>query len=277
MVIKNAPFDRSEILSSVAEFHDVYSQRPIQDNHGGMKSHHMFATWYMAKTLNPKTIIESGVWMGLGTWILEQACPNSRIISLDLNLSKRKYISNKVEYFERDFTELDYRDIDRSNCLAFFDDHQDALSRLQQCYWLGIKNVIFEDNYNANEGDFYTLRMILSNSGYRHSTTENQTSNYSSTVQKIIRKLKSVGNNLGITNIPVIPAYKRTRINANNSDSYILMNNLEAYYEFPPICGSFNSDDELPLISDHENIMYKEFIEDSRFYNHICYVALNRF
>lgn len=274
MVIKNAPFDRSKILNSIAEFHDVYSHRPIKNNDGGMKSHHMFATWYMAKTLQPKTIIESGVWKGLGTWILEQACPDARIISLDLNLSKREFISQKVEYHECDFSELDFRKIDTSDCLAFFDDHQDALNRLQQCHWLGIKDIIFEDNYNANEGDFYTLRMILNGSGFRSNSMNQPKSDYNSTTSKVLRKIKALCNQTGLITLPVIPSYQRSRICQDNSDSYVLANNLNAYYEFPPICGQFSLDTEKPLITDSNSELYKLFISDSIHYNNICYVSL---
>jgi len=42
----------------------------------------MFASWFMARQLDPEVIIESGVWRGQGTWLLEQACPRAQIISM---------------------------------------------------------------------------------------------------------------------------------------------------------------------------------------------------
>ena len=54
------------------EFYQLYLQRPIKDNSGGMKSAHMFNTWFILKALQPAYIIESGVWMGQGTWLLRK-------------------------------------------------------------------------------------------------------------------------------------------------------------------------------------------------------------
>lgn len=62
------------------------------------------------------------------TWLLEKACPEAKLVSIDLNLGRREYISEKAVYCDRDFTEQDWSDIsDRS--LSFFDDHQNAYQR----------------------------------------------------------------------------------------------------------------------------------------------------
>ena len=54
----------------------------------------MFATFFILKKLNPSFVIESGVFRGQSTWLIENALPNSEILSIDIDLSKRKYISN---------------------------------------------------------------------------------------------------------------------------------------------------------------------------------------
>jgi predicted O-methyltransferase YrrM len=102
------PFDRSLMVEALEEFDALYAERPVKENRGGMRSPHLFATWFMAKTLAPETIIESGVWKGQSTWMLEQACPQASIYSLDLNLSKREYLSPTATYYEKDFTEVDW-------------------------------------------------------------------------------------------------------------------------------------------------------------------------
>jgi len=132
--IGNPPWSRSEILDSIDEFSEIYSNRPIIDNEGGMKAPHMFALWFMAKNLSPDLIIESGIWKGQSTWLLETACPEAKIVSIDINLKFRTYISKSknVTYSNKDFSEHDWSNIsDRS--LVFFDDHQNAYKRLQQC------------------------------------------------------------------------------------------------------------------------------------------------
>lgn len=63
----------------------------------------MFAVWFMSKKLNPELIIESGVYKGQSTWLFEVSCPQARIVSIDVNLDFREYISSRAEYSDLDF------------------------------------------------------------------------------------------------------------------------------------------------------------------------------
>ena len=93
-----------------------------------MKAPHMFALWFMARKLSPDLIVESGVWKGQSTWLLETACPQAKLFSIDLDLRNREYVSQKAVYDNRDFSEQDWSMItDRS--VVFFDDHQNAYRR----------------------------------------------------------------------------------------------------------------------------------------------------
>lgn len=130
-----------------------------------MMAPHMLAVWFIAKWLSPDIIVESGIWKGQSTWLLEKACPNAKIISIDINLSNREYISNRAIYSDKDFSKHDRSNItDKS--LVFFDDHQNEYKRLQQCKWFGFKHIIFEDNYPTNQGDCYSLKKAFANAGF---------------------------------------------------------------------------------------------------------------
>lgn len=148
------------------EFAALYESRPIKDNDGGMKSGHMFHAWSIVKKLQPKTLIESGVWKGLGTWFFEQASPSTNIISIDPDLSNRQYISPTVDYRTEDFLTTDWSEIDKENSLVFFDDHQNCIPRLKKCKELGFKKIVIEDNYPWQQGDCYSPKKIYSNRDY---------------------------------------------------------------------------------------------------------------
>lgn len=47
------------------DFLNIYVNRPIKDNKGGMNSVHCFATYFLLKNKNLPNIIESGIWKGL--------------------------------------------------------------------------------------------------------------------------------------------------------------------------------------------------------------------
>jgi len=156
-----------DIKQYLEEFHELYQKRPIIDNSGGMKSAHMFSAWYIVKKLQPKYIIESGVWKGLGTWFFEQACPSiEKIYSIDPNTQFRIYTSPKAEYQTNDFLHTDWSHINKNETFVFFDDHQNCLSRLQKCVADKFKYICIEDNYPWQQGDCYTPKKILANRDY---------------------------------------------------------------------------------------------------------------
>ncbi|MCM1182639.1 MAG: hypothetical protein NC337_04605 [Roseburia sp.] len=155
-------WDFSGVENEIELFKEVWDRRPIIDNKGGMSSNHMFWTWYAMKRLNPKYIIESGVWKGQGTWLLQEACPDAKIFSIDINLDKREYKSEDVTYYSDDFSCIDWSQItDKENTVIFFDDHQNAYNRLLQMKFMGFRKAFFEDNYPVGHGDCYSLKQIL--------------------------------------------------------------------------------------------------------------------
>jgi hypothetical protein len=62
--IGSSGWTRNDFLAELPEFHAVYSERPLKDNHGGMSSSHLFLLWFLLRRLRPDTVIESGVFQG---------------------------------------------------------------------------------------------------------------------------------------------------------------------------------------------------------------------
>lgn len=254
-----------ELRESIPEFLELYKSKPIDDNQGGMKTPHMFATWFMLKRMAPQNIIESGVWKGQGTWLLEKTLPNANIYSIDLNLSIREYVSDKVQYFDKDFSEIDWSNIlDKNDTILFFDDHQNAVNRIRQGMEIGFKQFIFEDNYPIKQGDCYSLKKAFQHAGFIPDTPK-------LTLKGMIKNLikpKKVGK--------ILPGSK---------DSKYLKSILEVYYEFPPVFKKevtrWNDEWEdnfyptpEPLFSNLEHDYLKVFYEEAIFYTWICYAKV---
>lgn len=157
--IGNVTWNNEDILNELDNFLELYKKRPIENNAGGMSSPHCFATYFLLKNKNLPNIVESGIWRGQSTWLIEMTCPNSSLTSIDPNLHYRKYISNKVRYSALDWEEMYFEDI--SNTICFFDDHQNALNRIKHAKKKGYKYLIFEDNYPIGQGDCVSLKQIL--------------------------------------------------------------------------------------------------------------------
>jgi len=247
-----------EVYDSLKEFSDLYAQRPIKENHGGMDSSHLFNMWYALKKINPKLVIESGVWKGLGTWVIEKALPDSKIISIDLNYSHLEFKSTTVTYYNKDIKTYDWKnifkeqfpDIKKDEIVVFLDDHQHVLDRLEFLYDLGIKHLFYEDNYPSLQGDVLSPKKILACQDY------------------IIYKNGS---------------------NQINKFSYVdytkFLEFVETYQELPPIFklektrwgddwDIKNYPTEEPLLSNDKKNEFDIFYKEAASYTWLCYIGL---
>jgi len=250
MITNKQKWNPQDQLLYLDEFLELYNSRPIQDNTGGMKSAHMFNAWYIIKKLQPKYIIESGVWKGQGTWFFEKASPDSLLISIDPMPQFREITIPRAQYIAHDFTTIDWiQSIDTSQALVFFDDHQSCIERVKHCLNLKFIYIMFEDNYPWDQGDCYSPKKILSKKPY------------------IIDK----NNNRAIF-----------EHNLNGYD--LLNNNINIYQEMPPIFNDsktrWNCDwitkysTPQPLLSYNDKSKYELFYQERLDYTWICYIQL---
>ncbi len=226
--------DSSQLIESVHVFEDIYNSRPIMDNSGGMGFDHSWATWHLLKMLQPKYIVESGVWKGHSTWLIEKACPEASIACFDPNLNRIQFRSNNAEYFSHDFSEHNWAKIDTNDGLCFFDDHQNSYTRLMQAKWFGFNRVIFEDNPEPGDGDFYSINHIIAGTGaeslqmnpaYRGGLIKQSRRWAKETILKRFRHNQ---------NLLVVPNY---------SDKSNLMRNIEQMIEMPSVKSELHSED----------------------------------
>lgn len=157
--------DSSQLQNSYQVFSEIYASRPIKDNAGGMGQDRSWATWHLLKILRPNFVVESGVWKGHSTWLIEAACPETPIVCFDPNLERIQYRSKNAEYFSHDFSQHNWAAHNTDSGLCFFDDHQNSYSRLMQMKWFGFRKAIFEDNPMPGDGDFYSINHIMAGTG----------------------------------------------------------------------------------------------------------------
>jgi len=224
--MKPFALDRDRARASVAEFYELYRSRPIVQNSLGMGFNHCFATWFILREMQPTVVVESGVWRGQSTWLIEQAVPAAEIIAIDPVPEARVYMSQKVRYETVDFSRLDWSQTDVANAVVFFDDHQNSYERLKEMFWLGFRHAIFEDNYPCGEGDFYSLRHLRAGYGHPHIQMSPA---YARKPRERIKRLlvEPLLRRLGHAQKVIVPP--------NDSDRANLARNLAAYVEFPAV------------------------------------------
>ena len=159
------PFDREEMVDALPEFAELYESRPIRDNQGGQLATQLFYSWFVAKKLQPRVIIESGVYKGQGTWAFENACPTSQLICLDpYPQYEAGFKSDKAIYIHHDFNQVDWSTVNKDDALCFFDDHQNSVHRLMHAALQGFTKFMFEDNYPPGQGDCVSLKQVFESS-----------------------------------------------------------------------------------------------------------------
>lgn len=189
-VIKNIlEISNESLRKKFNTFFKLYSQfvEVFGENHGGMSCVDLFSFWYTLDTIKPQLVIENGVFQGGSTWIIRQTLPKARLFCFDpmrpkyLDKTKDELGNELTSYFVgkkfKDFKDVDLTlygvtQSDFKNCVAFFDCHTNALERLKQSYSLGIKHVLFNDNYPEHCGGHLTLQHIESHTDNRYSTLE---------------------------------------------------------------------------------------------------------
>ena len=156
-------------------FLQLYKTRPIRNNQGGMRLDHSFALYYTLQHVSPtpKTVIESGAFKGHGTWLIRQALPQARIISLDPNppLKQLEGIEYLVGKDWVDLAKVDWksRGVDPETTVVFIDDHQSAYRRaLLELKPQGFRRFMIDDNYPFGTGDNmsfkWTCELLLTSS-----------------------------------------------------------------------------------------------------------------
>lgn len=235
-----------------------------------MKSPHLFPLWFLIRRLQPKYIIENGVWKGQGTWFIEKAAPNAQLYCLDPNLTRLVYKSQQAYYSTTDFSQHDWSHIPKDQTLVFFDDHQNALQRIKAAQKMGFHYLMFEDNYPPGRGDTYSLKKALTMTGYRP--------------QIYYPKIKFL-NLLVALKVYITQVLNKSFVAPNKEDAVYLRNVLQTYYEFPPVIRPETTRWNDPwtnqlyptqktLFSSHRGKGLETYINEGKSYNWICYVEL---
>ncbi|RLN23762.1 hypothetical protein C2845_PM07G10370 [Panicum miliaceum] len=265
---KTVEWTYKDLLNGLEEFVPIYETRPIKNNMYGMGFDHSFGLWFMARWLKPDLMIESGAFKGHSTWVLRQAMPNTRIISLSPR-HPGKYIKKGPAYVDGnctylagkdfvDFGSVDWEKLlrnhgvsDPSKVLVFFDDHQSELKRLKQALKAGFRHLIFEDNYDTGTGDHYSLRQICDQfyvRGGGHSCFwDSDEARFRSKRKKLWEKAVEIDDLCGKDDAWWgVRGYMRDNFNHSNKvisykehfqNSRLVESVLDLYWELPPVAG----------------------------------------
>lgn len=247
-------FNRDELRNNLPEFLKLYEKRPILQNTFGMTSSHGYALWTIMRKLQPKLVIESGAYKGQSAWIIQNAVPDAKLISIDISWANLEWKSDKITYLTNDITTHDWvkifaeYNVTPDEVVVFFDDHMNFLDRLNFLKILGIHHVIDDDNYDREHGNCLSPKKILDKEYY------------------LIEHTGGVF----------------TRYEFNQEDYDYFKSRVKIYLEFPPIFelaktrwnDNWSPFTKLPILSTEEKINYPLFYEEAGGYTWMCYLEL---
>ncbi|MEM7749431.1 MAG: hypothetical protein AAF346_14360 [Pseudomonadota bacterium] len=138
--------DTTAIAQDIETYDRLFHTSPIQELGGGMGYNNGLVLFCFARATGAKTILESGVWKGFTTYLLDNAsADDSQLFCYDINLSKVEWRSSKAQYFEDDLTSVDVT-FGAGPTLAMFDDHVSQYDRLVYAHERNFEFLIFDDD-----------------------------------------------------------------------------------------------------------------------------------
>ena len=144
-------FEKQELLKNIQLYDSIFKNEKISNLNGGMGFNNGLFLFILFSHFQPKVVIESGVWRGFTTYLIDKAISkDSKIYCFDINLTRTEFKSEKATYYERDLSLVD--DVDFGNVnFAFFDDHVSIYDRLQLCFQNKIEIVVVDDDVSLTQ------------------------------------------------------------------------------------------------------------------------------
>jgi hypothetical protein len=104
----------------------------------------------LAKALQSKVIVESGVYHGSSLFTLRRAVPHAKMFAFDITFANLLSRLEGVDYRQHDWGTDDVRAESPSD-LCFFDDHINNCMRVRQSYDRGFRHVVVDDSPDIGE------------------------------------------------------------------------------------------------------------------------------
>ncbi|MCJ2089220.1 hypothetical protein MKK88_25000 [Methylobacterium sp. E-005] len=134
------------VIDQVRTFWSLIPTAPVRQRRGGSGFNGALQLYVAMRALRPRFVIESGVFRGLTTWVIRQACPEARIFCHDPDLSGLQYRDLQARYSTADWSTAEWSMLDPATTVAFFDDHVAQGRRVAEAHARGLTRLLFDDD-----------------------------------------------------------------------------------------------------------------------------------
>jgi hypothetical protein len=157
--------DVKELITLIEEFDYIFRKFKFKNLEGGFGYNNALYLFIFIRIFKPSRIIESGVFKGFTTYIIDNAAmKNSEIVCIEPNIDRIQYKSARAQYHDKDISQIKLED--NEDTLVFFDDHVPHIKRINFIKEKNFRYVIFDDDVNISnffhdgEPPIPTLNMI---------------------------------------------------------------------------------------------------------------------
>ncbi|MGU3536666.1 hypothetical protein [Methylobacterium sp. A54F] len=138
------------VWRAVRAFWELIPGAPVRQRRGGSGFNGALQVYVILRAWQPRQVVESGVFRGLTTWVIRQACPQAALFCHDPDLSGLQYRDPAARYATGDWSEADWSGLDPAGAVAFFDDHVSQGRRVVEARARGITRLLFDDDAAAH-------------------------------------------------------------------------------------------------------------------------------
>lgn len=143
---RGVEINERDCLRAINNFEILFRQGAISNLRGGMGYNNGLIFFVLLSALNPRRVVESGVWRGYSTFLIDAAtADDAEILCFDISFEKLEFKSQKASYHQHDIRYTDTKSL-RNIDVAFFDDHVSHYDRLNFCLDNSIDVIFLDDD-----------------------------------------------------------------------------------------------------------------------------------
>jgi hypothetical protein len=145
-----AGFPDRDYAADVKDFLDGYEGNPAAGARRTTAVGSRLWLFILARAVDPKVIVESGVYKGASLVTLRRAVPTAALYGFDIDLSNCMVKDPAITLHEGDWSQS-FPESASGEDLCYFDDHINNCLRVREAYDLGFRHLIFDDSPDIGE------------------------------------------------------------------------------------------------------------------------------
>lgn len=145
-----AGFAERDYRADVGDFLESFKNNPAAGARRTTATGSLLWLFVIARAIDPKVIVESGVYKGASLYTFRTAVPDAKLFGYDIDMSNCVVRDTGIVLHEGDWSELPPR-TGGDDDLCYFDDHINNCLRVREAYDLGFRHLIFDDSPDIGE------------------------------------------------------------------------------------------------------------------------------